>query len=62
MIRWDWFLTEEDVEHFDDEKTLWQAEHSYKSPFTLTTDLQREQQCFTSSVEDKTESMLTWKS
>ena len=46
--------TNKDVEPLDDEKTLWQAEHSTKFPFTSTTDLQRKQQCFTSSVENKT--------
>ena len=52
-------LTNEEVEHLDDEKLLRQVEHSAKSPLTSTTDLQRKQQCFTSNVEDKTESMLT---
>ena len=55
-------LTNEEVEHLDDEKILWQIEHSTKSPFISTTNLQRKQQCFTSSIEDKTELMLTWRS
>ena len=55
-------FTNEDIEDLDDEEILWQGEHSTKSPFTSTTDLQGEQQCFTSSIEGKTESMLTWTS
>ena len=49
------------MEHLDDEKILWQVEHSSKSPFTSTTNLQRKQQYFACSVKGKTESMLNMK-
>ena len=54
-------FTNEDVEYLDDEKMLWQGEHSNKSPFTSTNDLQRKEQCFISGIADKIESMLIWR-